>query len=195
MEESYDIIEDDKMPTTYDQTAITYRKDKCEMHYGPCPVPPANALEDDDGVIRAYFYVHKQVKPLFWKWDLTEYEWYPDGMVIRYNNDGSTTTWHPKPSIQDAIRGAYKGQYLRFYADGSCVVRYHDGSEQRTLFYGEDREVDEPDENNWINSYDVMLGRHNPDMLPEGWYCMKCHTEHCKHVGEESMKDIDNESS
>ncbi len=193
MEEIYDNNEDDKMPKTYDQTSITYRKDKCEISYGPRPVPPPNAELQDDGIVRAYFYERFEVRPYFWDSKNTLYEWYPDGDVIRYNDDGSQTVWYTKPTMQDAL--AKTGQYHRFYADGSCMLRYHDGAEQRTLFYGEDREVDEPCEDNWINDYDRMLGRHHPDLLDDGWYCMKCYTKRCEHVSREKKRQFNNEES
>ncbi len=198
MEESYDNNEYDKMPKTYDQTSITYRNDKCELHHGPRPVPPCKAEEDDDGVLRAYLYELREIRPLYYDWKTTKFKWYPDGIVIRYNDDGSTTTWYPKPTIKDAAAGPYTGQYFRFYADGSCMVRYHDGAEQRTLFYDEEREVDEPSDGNWLNGYDLMLGRHHPDLIAPGQYCMKCHTHrYCDHIRREAKRQYynNNESS
>jgi hypothetical protein len=182
------------MPKTYDQTSITYRKDKCELHHGPRPVPPCNAKLEADSVIRAHMYENREICPLYYEWKTTEYEWYPDGMVTRNNDDGSTTTWYPKPTIKDAAIGGYIGLYFRFYPDGSCMVRYHDGVEQRTLFYDEDREVDEPDQDNWVNSNDIAMGRQHPDLIPEGWYCKKCDTHRCHHIAEEKKKQTNNES-
>lgn len=112
------------MSTTYDQTSVTYRKGRLELCIEPRPTVPLGCAPDEDGVTR---------------WG--DYEWYSDGDVILQNSDGSATIWYGKPTVQDAVREFAKGYYYRFYADGSCVVRYHDGVQSITLYYGEPRKV------------------------------------------------------
>lgn len=183
------------MPKTYDQTCITYKKDKCEIYISPRPVVPRNAALEDFGITAAYFYELNEIRPLYWERVLTLYEWYPDGDVLRHNEDGSTTIWCAKPTMQEIVESRDTSSYYRLYADGSCTLRNNNGVRDITVHWFEEREVDEPDSDNWINQLDVDLGHLHPDLIPEGWFCRKCDTDRCEHIAEEKKKQLNNESS
>lgn len=179
--------------TTYDQTCITYAKDKLETYITPRPVPPKGFTEDKYGVITAYWVEYRETAPLHWQRELTKYMWYQNGLVYRHNTDGSCTEWVPKPTIAKAVNNELDSNSFRFYADGSCFARfpaYSDDVEPEdvTLFWGEDREVERPSDDHWITREDVEMGNDHPDLFPEGWYCRGCCTSRCAHVAREKMK-------
>lgn len=115
------------MPTTYDQTCIVISDDKPthETYIVPRPIPPKGLVWDHHGFM-----------------EYNGCEWSTDGLIIQRVKDGSISVWYPKPTIKQAVSSAPTGEYFRFYADGSCIVRYCDGVDKRTLYYGEEREVD-----------------------------------------------------
>ena len=178
--------------TTYDQTCITYGKEKLETYVCPRPVPPKGFTEDRYGVTTAYFVEYVESAPLYWRRELTKYMWYHNGLVVRYNKDGTSTEWVPKPTLQAAANGELQSKSFRFYADGSCFARFpaytDDEPEYVTLFWGEDREVERPSDDHWITREDVDMGNDHPDLHPEGWYCRGCCTARCNHVSREKMK-------
>ena len=179
--------------TTYDQTCITYTKDKLETYISPRPVPPKGFEEGKYGVITAYWVEYRETAPLYWQRELTKYMWHSNGLVVRYNKDGSTTEWIPKPTLQSAVNGELDSNSFRFYADGSCFARfpaYFDHTEPANvmMYWGEDREVERPSDDHWIAWEDAEMGNDHPDLFPEGWYCRGCCTARCNHVSREKMK-------
>ena len=190
MEESYD-DNNNKMPTTYDQTCIIQGKDAKTYVISPRPVAPAFLGPDEDGVIRGHIFEDLETKPCYWERNiLASYEWHPSGDVIRTDPNGTTTIWFRKPSIKDFIFSNFKSYYLQTKSDGSCVLRGIDEDKQEfTMYWFEEREVDEPLDHYWMSEEDYVLGRHSENLLPEGWYCRKCHNSRCLHVKESRMKN------
>ena len=180
--------------TTYDQTCITYAKDKCETYISPRPVPPKGFTEDKYGVITAYFVEYRETAPLHWRRELTRYSWYPRGLVVRYNKDGTVTEWVPKPTYQEMLNNELQEyNFFRLYGDGSIAARrnmYREDVDPETLnvFWGEDREVERPSDDHWITREDMLMGNDHPDLFPEGWYCRDCCTARCTHVAREKTK-------
>lgn len=179
------------MPTTYDQTCIVYYPDGSKTYViSPRPVPPSFLGEDEDGVIRGHIYEDIEKMPCYWERNfLAEYEWYPDGDIIRTDPNGTTTIWHRRPTIQDIIFSNFKSYCLQTYSDGSCKLKGIDGENKDfTMYWFEDREVDEPSDHYWMDDLNRMMGKSAPDVLPEGWYCRECHTSRCRHVSESAKK-------
>jgi len=191
VEESYDNDKDNKMPTTYDQTCIVHYPDGSKTYViSPRPVAPAILGEDEDGIIRGHIFEDIEKVPCYWERNfLAEYEWHPDGDVIRTDPNGTITIWHRKPTIQDIIFSNFKSHCLQINADGSCKLKGLDGENKEfTMYWFEDREVDEPSDEYWMDDLNCMMGKCAPDVVPDGWYCRKCHTSRCHHVSESAKK-------
>lgn len=189
MEENYEY--NNKMPTTCDQTCIIYHPNGSKTYViSPRPVAPWNLGEDEHGIIRGHKYEEIETIPCYWdRTFLAEYEWYPDGDIIRTDRDGTISVWHRRPTIQDIIFSNFKSHCLQTYPDGTCKLKGLDGENKEfTMFWFEDREVDDPSVEGWMDDLNKMMGRCAPDELPEGWYCRKCHTSRCIHVKESKMK-------
>ena len=179
------------MPTTYDQTCIVYYPDGSKTYViSARPVAPAFLGPDEDGVTRGYIYEDIETKSCFWERSiLASYEWYPDGDIIRTDPNGTYTIWHRKPSIRDILFSNFKSHCLQTYPDGSCKLKGLDGENKEFVMYWfEDREVDEPMDHYWMSEEDRILGKHACNLLPEGWYCRRCHTSGCIHVKESKIK-------
>ena len=58
--------------------------------------------------------------------------WYPDGLVIKVDVDGTSRMWCPKPTLEMVVKfSRYAGQkkhFFQFHSDGSLTARYTDSN-------------------------------------------------------------------
>jgi hypothetical protein len=106
------------MPKTFMSTTIINSPDK-DVSYGfsMCPIKP-HMFKGDQGSTPSWAVGIKSANGDHIYWD--------EGLVRKNCADQTVITWINKPSLSDAIdlSKVRKGEYYRFYQDGSVEVKY-----------------------------------------------------------------------
>ena len=128
--------------TVMSTTTIEWPNGESSFGYEPCPIRPSN-FKGDEGSTPS------------WAVGITcangERIYWHECDVTKHCMDGRLITWFNKPTICDAIQmtKVRKGEYYRFYPDGSVEVKY----EMDTRTYHWSEEVDGVEEEGAIIWY------------------------------------------